>query len=114
MRKLADNTICYGTLSTKLLDAIVERVPGFLHAYSATNWMSDRTEEDVLAYKVFPQAHWQRIHSTNPLERLNKEIKRRTSVIGIFPDEATTARLTGALMLEQDDEWAITRALYVH
>ena len=68
-----------------------------------------RAEEDVLAYKAFPQAHWQQIHSTNPLERLNKEIKRRTSVIGIFPNEAAVTRLVGALMLEQNDEWAITR-----
>jgi putative transposase len=68
-----------------------------------------RAEEDVLAYKAFPQAHWQQIHSTNPLERLNKEIKRRTSVIGIFPNEAAITRLVGALMLEQNDEWAITR-----
>jgi len=68
-----------------------------------------RAEEDVLAYKIFPQAHWQQIHSTNPLERLNKEIKRRTSVIGIFPNEAAITRLVGALMLEQNDEWAITR-----
>jgi transposase-like protein len=68
-----------------------------------------RAEEDVLAYKAFPQAHWQQIHSTNPLERLNKEIKRRTSVIGIFPNEAAVTRLVGALMLEQNDEWATTR-----
>jgi transposase-like protein len=68
-----------------------------------------RAENDVLAYKSFPQAHWQQIHSTNPLERLNKEIKRRTNVIGIFPNEAAITRLVGALMLEQNDEWAITR-----
>ena len=68
-----------------------------------------RAEEDVLAYKTFPQAHWRQIHSTNPLERLNKEIKRRTNVVGIFPDEAAIRRLVGALMLEQNDEWAVTR-----
>ena len=59
--------------------------------------------------KTFPQAHWRQIHSTNPLERLNKEIKRRTNVVGIFPDEAAIRRLVGALMLEQNDEWAVTR-----
>ena len=68
-----------------------------------------RAEEDVLAYKTFPQAHWRQIHSTNPLERLNKEIKRRTNVVGIFPNEAAIRRLVGALMLEQNDEWAVTR-----
>jgi len=68
-----------------------------------------RTEDDVLAYKSFPRDHWAKIHSTNPLERLNKEIKRRTNVVGIFPNEAAVTRLVGALMLEQNDEWAITR-----
>ena len=68
-----------------------------------------RAEEDVLAYKTFPQAHWRQIHSTNPLERLNKEIKRRTNVVGIFPNEPAIKRLVGALMLEQNDEWAVTR-----
>jgi len=68
-----------------------------------------RAEDDVLAYKTFPQAHWRQIHSTNPLERLNKEIKRRTNVIGIFPNEPAIKRLVGALMLEQNDEWAVTR-----
>lgn len=68
-----------------------------------------RAEDDVLAYKSFPKAHWQQIHSTNPLERLNKEIKRRTNVIGIFPNETAIERLVGALMLEQNDEWAVTR-----
>lgn len=66
-------------------------------------------EDDVLAYKTFPQAHWRQIHSTNPLERLNKEIKHRTNVVGIFPNEAAIRRLVGALMLEQNDEWAVTR-----
>ncbi len=68
-----------------------------------------RAEDDVLAYKTFPQAHWRQIHSTNPLERLNKEIKRRTNVVGIFPNERAIRRLIGALMLEQNDEWAVTR-----
>ena len=69
----------------------------------------ERAEDDVLADKTFPKAHWQQIHSTNPLERLNKEIKRRTNVIGIFPNEVAITRLVGALMLEQNDEWAVTR-----
>ena len=68
-----------------------------------------RAEDDVPAYKTFPQAHWRQIHSTNPLERLNKEIKRRTNVVGIFPNKPAIRRLVGALMLEQNDEWAVTR-----
>lgn len=68
-----------------------------------------RAEDDVLAYKTFPQSHWRQIHSTNPVERLNKAIKRRTNVIGIFPNEPAIRRLVGALMQEQNDEWAVTR-----
>ena len=68
-----------------------------------------RADEDVLAYKGFPREHWAKIHSTNPLERLNKEIRRRTNVVGTFPNETAVTRLLGALMLEQNDEWAITR-----
>jgi transposase-like protein len=62
-------------------------------------------EHDILAYKVFPPEHWRRIHSTNPLERVNKEIRRRTRVIGIFPDRPATIRLVGTLLREQDDDW---------
>lgn len=62
-------------------------------------------EEDVLAYKDFPQEHWRRIHSTNPLERVNKEIRRRIRVVGIFPDRPATIRLVGTLLKEQDDDW---------
>ena len=65
-------------------------------------------EHDVLAYKAFPREHWSQLHSTNPLERLNKEIKRRTRVVGIFPNDAAIVRLVGAMMLEQNDEWAVT------
>ena len=66
-------------------------------------------EEDVLAYKRFPAEHHRQLHSTNPLERLNKEIKRRTRVVGIFPNDASIERLVGAMMMEQNDEWAIAR-----
>ena len=58
---------------------------------------------------TFPRAHWSQIYSTNPLERLNVEIKRQTNVVGIFPNEAAIYRLVGALLLEQNDEWALQR-----
>jgi len=65
----------------------------------------EAAEDDVLAYMTFPAAHRQKLHSTNTLERLNKEIKRRTSVVGIFPTRASVVRLVGMVLSEQDDEW---------
>ena len=58
---------------------------------------------------TFPKAHWPQIYSTNPLERLNADIKRRTNVVGIFPNDASITRLVGAMMLEQNDEWSLNR-----
>jgi putative transposase len=66
-------------------------------------------EEDILAFYAFPQAHWSKLRSTNPLERFNKEIGRRTDVVGIFPDDASLIRLVGMLCLEQSDEWLVGR-----
>ena len=69
--------------------------------------------EDLLAFAAFPVSHWRKIWSTNPLERVNKEVKRRSDVVGIFPNEAAVLRLAGAVLLEVHDEWAAADRLYL-
>ena len=71
--------------------------------------MMRSAKEDVLAFAVFPRAHWQKIWSNNPIERLNKEIKRRADVVEIFPNAAAFLRLATAVVIEQHDEWQVTR-----
>ncbi len=86
----------------QVADALGEKVPKLAD-------MMDASREDVLAYMSFPKDHWAQIASTNPLERVNKEIKRRADAIGILPNNTAVVRLVGALMLEQNDEWAVSR-----
>ena len=69
--------------------------------------LMDESEDDVLAYMAFPAAHRTKLHSVNTLERLNKEVKRRADVVGIFPSEASILRLIGAVLLEANDEWQL-------
>jgi transposase-like protein len=87
---------------TSVAEALRERCPKLVE-------LMDRSREEVLVYMSFPREHWGQIASTNPLERLNGEIKRRADVVGIFPNDRAVIRLVGALMLEQNDEWAVSR-----
>lgn len=73
----------------------------------------DDAKAEVLAFAGFPRAHWRKIWSTNPLERLNKEIKRRARVVGIFPNEASVIRLVGMILTDTNDEWTIDERRYL-
>ena len=82
------------------------------HYPEAANLLSE-AEDDILMYKSFPRTHWRRIHSTNPLERLHKEVRRRTNVVGIFPNRASVFRLVGSILIEIDDDWRSGRHYFL-
>jgi putative transposase len=92
------------------LEVIAEKLG---RQFPAVDTMLRDAATDICAFATFPQAHWRKIWSTNPLERVNKEIKRRTNVVGIFPNEAGVLRLAGSVLLEIHDEWAIINRRYL-
>jgi putative transposase len=95
-----------GTQARERLGQVIERLEP---AVPKVCRLLEDAEEDLLAFYAFPEAHWPKLRSTNPLERVNREIGRRSDVVGIFPNDTSVIRLAGALLIEQNDEWLISR-----
>lgn len=120
----ADAVIDTETATRELLYVAMTRGADTNHVYVATDEHLQRSHpkvavmlqdarEDVTAFRHFPTSHWKKIWSTNPLERVDKEIKRRTDVVGVFPNPAALLRLAGAVLVEQHEEWDIGERRYL-
>ncbi len=116
----AAGSMVAATARTIFMQATPEQAKTQLHQVVETlrgRWpkaadVLESAQEDILAYLAFPQSHWRQIYSTNPLERLNKEIKRRSDVVGIFPTRQSILRLVGAVLMEQNDDWITSRRYF--
>ena len=95
-----------GAEAAERLAEVVERLESPAPKVAA---LLEAAEPDVLAFFAFPREHWSKLRSTNPLERVNREIGRRSDVVGIFPNDAALIRLAGSLLVEQNDEWLVGR-----
>lgn len=105
-------TIFAQTSQEAALEALHKAVELLRPTYPAAATVIEEAEYDVLSYMSFPDKHWRQLHSTNPLERQNREIRRRTDVVGIFPNPASALRLVTMLLIEQNDDWAVNRRYF--
>jgi putative transposase len=105
-------TVFSQTTQEAARDALRKAVQMLRPKYPAAASVIEEAEQDVLCYMSFPEKHWRQIHSTNPLERQNKEIRRRTDVVGIFPNPASALRLVTMLLVEQNDDWAVNKRYF--
>ena len=96
----------HGEQARERVGEVIARLQGPVPKVAA---LLEQAEDDLLAFYAFPDAHWTKLRSTNPLERVNREIGRRADVVGIFPNDAAALRLAGALLIEQNDEWLVGR-----
>lgn len=108
----AVKTIFSQTSKEAATDALHKAVEILREKYPAAASVVEEAEHDVLSYMSFPDKHWRQLHSTNPLERQNKEIRRRTDVVGIFPNPASATRLVTMLLVEQNDDWAVNKRYF--